>query len=233
MAQQQNSHILQGETAQTLDRGLRVLEVLAEHPAGLSIAEIASRLDLHRTITYRLLNTLLAHRLIRRMNEGHYCLGVGLVELARQVVPRLQAAALPELRRLAEALGVTTCLTVLDGDEAVVLTTIEPNTSPMHVVYRPGYRHVLDQGASGLAILAGRPPYPGERAEVTLARQRGYAVSTGEIQSGVSGISAPIQVNGQPAEASIGVILLGKIDETNFASPVIAAARTIADALAW
>ena len=231
MAQQQNSHALQGETAQTLDRGLRVLEVLAEHPSGLSIAEIAGQLNLNRTIAYRLLNTLVAHRLVRRMDEGHYCLGMGVVELARKVTPRLQAVALPELRSLAEKLAATTCLTVRDGEEGVVLATIEPSSTPMHVAYRPGYRHPLEQGASGIAILAGRPPRPGERPEVALARQRGYAISSGEIQVGTSGIATPIQVNGQPAEASIGVILLGAIDEDIFSPPIISSARTIADAL--
>jgi DNA-binding IclR family transcriptional regulator len=216
MAQQQrkpqSSH---GEISQTLDRGLRVLEVLRGHPDGLSLQEVAMQLKLHRTITYRLLNTLMAHRLVQRMDDSRYYLGSGLTELAQYVVPRLQVVAQPELRRLAEKFAATACLTMLDGDEAVVVTTVEPSAAPMHIVYRSGYRHALDTGASGLAILAGRPPAQKERAEVIRARERGYAVSYGEIQQGASGIAAPIRVKGQPAIASIGVILLFQYPETD------------------
>jgi DNA-binding IclR family transcriptional regulator len=210
---------------------LYVLEVLRGHPDGLNLQEIAMQLKLHRTITYRLLNTLMVHRLVRRIDDNRYCLGTGLMELARSVVPHLQVVAQPELRRLAEKFGATACLTILDGDEAVVITTVEPSTAPMHIVYRSGYRHALDRGASGLAILAGRPAVQGERAEVTLARQSGYAVSYGEIQQGTGGIAAPIQVKGQPSVASIGVVLLGEIDAATFAYPVMTAAHTIANVL--
>ena len=231
MQHEPKTQVLQGETAQTLDRGIRLLEVLAHYPGGLTIQELAQQLELHRTITYRLLNTLAAHRLVSRINDGRYCLGTGLVELARHVTPRLQEVALPELSRLAEELGATACLTILDGNEAVVLNTIAPKTSPMHLAYRSGYRHALDLGASGIAILAGRTPLPTERAEITLARQRGYAVSYGEIQQGASGIAAPILLKGQPCEASIGIIVLGRIDEATCTTPVIAAAKAIAAAM--
>lgn len=226
-----NERSLHGETAQTLDRGLRVLDVLASHPAGLSVPDIAQELNVHRTITYRLLNTLAAHRLVRRTEDSRYCLGIGLIELARHVVPRLQAAAYPAMRQLAEELRATACLTIMDGDEGVVLTTLEPRTTTMHIAYRPGYRHALDKGASGLAILAGRLRQPGERKEVTIARKRGYATSYDEIQHGASGIAAPIQLAGELAAASIGVVLLGRIDEATFAPHIIAAAQTIAHAL--
>jgi len=113
----------------------------------------------------------------------------------------------------------------------VVLTTLEPRTTTMHIAYRPGYRHALDRGASGLAILAGRMQQPGERREVGIARQCGYATSYDEIQPGASGIAAPIRPAGQLAEASIGVVLLGNIDEATFAPHIISAAHIIATAL--
>ncbi|EFH82796.1 IclR family transcriptional regulator [Ktedonobacter racemifer] len=216
-----------GETVQTLDRGLRVLELLAKEPEGLLSQEVASRLALHRTVAYRLLNTLLEHRLIQRMDDGRYRLGMGLISLARSVQPQLQSAAVPELTRLAEELGATAHLTVADGSEAVVLTTIEPSRTHMHVVYRTGFRHPLDQAASGIAILAGREAQSGERTQVTRARQKGYAVSRSEIQQGASGIAAPIHVMGRPVEASIGIIILGDIDEDIVFPHIIAAAHAI------
>ncbi len=220
-------------TAQTLDRGLRILKVLAGEAEGLKVAELAGRLGIHRAIVHRLLGTLADHRLVARARDGRYRLGTGLVDLAQGVSPGLQAAALPELSRLAEEVGATAFLTVADGEEAVALAAVEPRRTRMHVAYRPGSRHPLDVAASGVAILAGRPPRPGERAAVAEARARGYAVSRGELQPGTVGIAAPIVVHGRPAEASVAVVALGEdqLGEAQTAPRVIAAAAAIAAAL--
>ena len=49
------------ETSQTLDRGLRVLEVVAESPDGLTVTELAAALGIGRTVVYRLVVTLEQH----------------------------------------------------------------------------------------------------------------------------------------------------------------------------
>lgn len=217
-----------GETAQTLDRGLRILDLLALAPEGLTIGEVAIGLHIHRTIAYRLLNTLLAHRLIARRVDGRYQLGLGIVELSRNVQQRLQMIAVPVLQRLALELHATAHLTVGDQEFAVVLVSIEPPASAMHVTYRVGFRHPLDRGASGIAILAARPPAPDEREDVALARQRGYAMSHSEIQMGVSGIAAPVVRDGVSLDVSLGVIVVGAIDEAAVAPKIMAAARFVA-----
>ena len=73
-------------SSQTLDRGLRLLKVLAQEPNGLTVTELASRLGIHRTNVYRLLATLAQHRLVWRDRAGRYLLGTGVMELARGVV---------------------------------------------------------------------------------------------------------------------------------------------------
>ena len=52
--------------SQTLDRGLRALEMVAAAPEGMTVQQVAERLDVHRTIAHRLLATLAAHHLIAR-----------------------------------------------------------------------------------------------------------------------------------------------------------------------
>ena len=52
------------ETSQTLDRGLRVLEEVADSAEGLTITEIAGRMGIGRTVVYRLVVTLEQHALI-------------------------------------------------------------------------------------------------------------------------------------------------------------------------
>ncbi|MGZ4168889.1 MAG: helix-turn-helix domain-containing protein, partial [Solirubrobacteraceae bacterium] len=50
----------------TLERGLRVLRVLGEHPEGLTVSELADALATHRAGIYRLLGPHLSQRLVGR-----------------------------------------------------------------------------------------------------------------------------------------------------------------------
>jgi DNA-binding IclR family transcriptional regulator len=48
----------------TLQRGLRVLRVLSEHPEGMTVSELAGALGTHRAGIYRLLSVHLSERLV-------------------------------------------------------------------------------------------------------------------------------------------------------------------------
>lgn len=196
-----------GETSQTLDRGLTVLSLLARNTDGLTVAELADRLSTARAIVYRLLRTLETHNLVSRV-DARYVLGFGIVELAGRLRPRLQATALPILRRLSEQTNSTALLSVVDGDQALILLSEEPPQSTMHLALRQGARHPLTVGADGVAILAGRPASDSDTKEVQAARRRGYAISIGAIQEGAVGVAAPIRVSDW-ATASLGVVQLG------------------------
>jgi DNA-binding IclR family transcriptional regulator len=217
--------------SQTLERGLRVLRVLAGEPEGLTVSELATELDTHRAGIYRLVGPLADERLVVRGADGRFALGLGLLELASAVRSRLQEVAVRELRRLAEEVGATTALTVRDGDDAVVAAVVEPSNAVMHITYRPGLRHALDRAAPGLAILAAGPPLAGERAEVAQARSRGWSETTGELLPGATGVAAPILVARRPAEASISAVWIEPRDAAAMAEAVMHAARAIADAL--
>lgn len=196
-----------GETSQTLDRGLRVLELLAASSDGLSAVELAERLSTARAVVYRLVRTLEAHHLVTSSGARYY-LGFGLADLARQLQPRLQTVVLPLLHRLSTETDSTAILSVADGDQAMVLLAQEPAQSALHLAMREGWRHPLDKGADGLAILAGRPESSDEPKDVTKARRNGYAVSIGVLQKGAVGVAAPIQVSDW-CTASIGVVHVG------------------------
>jgi len=196
-----------GEISQTLDRGLTVLALLARHGDGLTVVEIAEQIGAARAIVYRLLRTLEAHDLAGRAGS-RYVLGFGVAELASHLRPRLQSVVFPILKRLSQQTGSTALLSVADGDQALILLTAEPLDSAMHLALREGARHPLTVGSDGVAILAGRPPGGADPADVRLARERGYAVSTGALQEGAVGVAAPIQVSDWTT-ASLGVVQLG------------------------
>lgn len=210
------------EISQTLDRGLRVLEQLAEVPGGLTVTELASRLGFNRTIVYRLLTTLELHGLTRRDASARARLSIGVLRLARQVQLLLRDAAAVPLRRLAEDVGATAHLTVVDGTEAVAVAVAEPTWTDYHVAYRVGSRHALERGAAGRVIL----DYRRDRAGA------GYLLTDGELQPGAFGLAAPM-MNVPEVEASVGVISFGGLDPGRTGPRVIRAATEVAEALRW
>jgi DNA-binding IclR family transcriptional regulator len=219
--------------AQTLDRGLAILELLAHRGDWLPLRELATETGIHRSAIFRLLRVLMDRRLVARdPRGGGYRLDVGVTDLARGVVPGLGALARPLLIRLAEASAATAFLTLADGDEAVATTVVEPSRTAFHVAYREGFRHRLDRGAPGIAILAGRAPLAGEAGAIGDARRRGYAVTTGELQRGAIGIAAPVSIRGRICESSVGVVMLGDLEERRMAALVKAAAGTLAENVA-
>ncbi|GAA1446536.1 helix-turn-helix domain-containing protein [Mycobacterium cookii] len=207
------------ETSQTLDRGLRVLRVLSESPGGLTVTELSGRLEVNRTVVYRLVSTLEQHGLVRRDARSRLFVGLGVLHLASGVQPLLRDLAMPVLRRLAESVGSTAHLTVADGDEALALAVVEPTWTDFHVSYRVGARHPLSQGAAGKAI------------SLTDPAGSAYAVTSGELQSGARGLAAPV-LGVEGLHASVGVVTLdGAIDEDVVAPQVLAAAHEVAERL--
>jgi len=199
-----------GETRGRRASAERIAAICSRH----SSLHCVTTFGVSRTVVYRLVNTLELHRLVRRDSEGRARLGLAVLHYSRRVQPTLRDAALPVLRSLAEDTGATAHLTVADGEEALAIAVIEPSWTDFHVSYRMGSRHALDQGAAGKAILAGRrKPDPAGRP---------FVVTSGELQAGAQGVSSPVL--GVPGvEASIGVVVLGKLDR-DFVGPRVARA---------
>jgi DNA-binding IclR family transcriptional regulator len=211
------------ETSQTLDRGLRMLRLLAESPGGLSVSALAGELGVNRTVVYRLLATLEQHGLVRRDGDGRVRLGLGVLQLAGRVLPMLREVALPVLRRLAEDVGATAHITIVDAGQALAVAVVEPSWTDYHVAYRVGSRHDLRRGAAGRAILLGRESDPD-------ASEPGYAVSEGELQAGAHGVAAPV-LGVAGLEASVGVVALGRLDIERVGPRVVRAAAEVAAVL--
>ncbi len=217
--------------SQTLDRGLRVLELVSSSPRPVSSAAIATHTGLHRSIAYRMLRTLEDHRLVTRDPQGRWMPGTGLALLAQRVVPHLRVAAHPVLEALAERTEMTAFLVVRDDGEAVTVVVVEPRSAQAHVTYRPGGRHPVTQGAPGLALLAGAPAVRGERGEVGLARERGWAFSESEVISGMKSCAAPVIDAAGTCVAAVAVIFVGDPELGPLGEQVVHAARELGNAL--
>jgi DNA-binding IclR family transcriptional regulator len=211
--------------SQTLARGISILGALRQAPDGLSVAELVRTLGLPRAIITRLLTTLEEARYVERTGSRTYHLGPELIALGKAVRSDLREIAATALRALAEKVGATVVLVMRDGDHAVVISVVEPMHTDLRLSFRLGSRHLLQQGAEGMAILAGNPPSPGERREVTEARRAGYAVSAGEILAGTWGLAVPLALVPGAATMSVGVICAQALDEASTAALVAGAAQ--------
>ena len=224
--------------SQTLSRGIRILEVLADARGALTIDDIAGRLDVHRSIAYRLLRTLEDHGLVTRDASGGVSLGARMAALAAGVAHDLQAEALPELTAIANELGMTCFLAVLDGAECITLASVEPRHAVASVAQRPGARHSVTVGAPGKAILAQLDPgevpadiSPALRADIDTAAARGYATSHDEVIPTVQSVAVPLPLRGQRPAALAGVHVATELDDGEIATRLQRSADLIREAL--
>jgi DNA-binding IclR family transcriptional regulator len=225
--------LMSNTTYQTLSRGLQMLETLAKSEAPLSIDELGSALQVHRSIAYRLYRTLDAHRYVTRESTGKIVLAPRIATLAAGIASDLRTAVLPELTSAANDLGMTCFLVVLDGNECITLESIEPRHPSANLVGRPDTRHPMTVGAPGKAILVQLPPETWAKQasaqlldEVTLTCQRGYACSHDEVLPTVQSVAVPLSLPGhQPA--ALAVVHIGTLDEQTVAQRIEQSANRI------
>ena len=192
--------------SQTLDRGIRALEMVAAASGGMTVQDVADGLGVHRTIAHRLLATLADHRLIAGGPDNRFRAGGGLTALAGGVQSTLRETAMPIMRELAEELESTVVLLVREGEEVVGIAVAAPTKSTYHLAFRTGSRHPLGRGSAGICLLSALPPRPGERPEVTRARAQGFAVSRGEVEPGAHGLAVLIRQGDSVPNACLNLI---------------------------
>lgn len=217
--------------SQTLARGLDVLRQVAASRDGLSVAEVAERAGVHRTIAYRILNTLADARMIHRGPDARYRGAAGLLGLSSAALQSLNAAALPVLRETVDRLAATVALIVREGDDAVALAVVAPTGGTYHVAFSEGSRHPLDRGAAGHALLASGAPEPGESDAVRGVRAAGFARTFAEVEPNMHGLAVPIDAEAAGVQACLNVITVREDVAVNAVAPLRAAAARIADRL--
>lgn len=144
--------------APALDKGLDILEKLAELDRGLSQAEIASELGRKPNEIYRMLDRLVRRGYVVRTSDDQYQLSLKLFELAHRHSPvqRLVSQSLPHLRAFA--------LTAQQGCHIALyerggLTAIAQVDAPGYWGFgiRVGARFGLLDSSSGHVLLAFSP----------------------------------------------------------------------------
>lgn len=168
--------VQRGPTGQRgVERATAVLRVLAGHPAGISLSDLARAADLPLTTAHRILGALRAAELVRETPAGLQALGVGTVVLAGAFLDGLdvRAEARPAMQRLTDSTGETCHLGVLASAQIVYLDKID-SPHPVRMVSRVGGTNPALTTAIGRSILAYSPPPL--RAEVIEGAERLYGI---------------------------------------------------------
>lgn len=200
--------------APALDKGLDILELLAEQPHGLTRAEIVKAMGRGPSEIYRMLERLVARDYVTRSQQGdRYALSLKLFVLGHRHPPieRLVAQALPAMEAFAMAAEQSCHLGIYNrGNITVVAQVNGPGNWGLSI--RLGVRVSLVDTGSGHVVLAfqseqrraemlaehdaleGEVPMSDEELESILdgIRARGYWQGASQQAYGVTDISMPI-----------------------------------------
>lgn len=178
-----------------LERAFAILAAFTPSDAGLTLAELAARTGLYKSTILRLIQSLLQHRFLQRLDDGRYQIGPAPLILGAlyQRNLKLGDVLLPLMRELGAACGESVSFYIRDGDVRVCLHRVDSrHTVRDHVA--EGDVLPLQQGSGGrvLGAFAGLPGEPYERI------RRDYCChSFGERDPDTAGISAPVFGAGQ------------------------------------
>lgn len=209
--------------SQTLARGLRAVMLIGDAETPLTVAELATQLDIHRSMAYRLVSTLEQFGFVERNQAGRLELGLRIAGLARTVASDLQSVAAPQLQLIADELQVTAFIVVYDGEAAVTLQNALPRDSIATVAQRPGSRHTIDRGAPGRVIRS--QLLPDEFPPKT------FEYSEDEVIPGLSSYAVPLAVPSSRPVALAVIFPPQPVDESLFVHTLQAAAEHIAEGL--
>lgn len=217
--------------SQTLARGLSALQAVSSAPAGVTAAEVADFVGVHRTIAYRLLSTLAQARFITKGSDGKYRPAAALAVLGASFDNNVRQLSVPTLRTLADDLGTTVSLLVAEGDQQVAIAVIVPTLVFYQLSFHEGSRHPLERGAAGAALLASMAPRPGEREIVRQAREQGWVITHGEVEPDTYGLAVPVRRRPPSPPTCINLISHREDVVLNGREALVRAARQLSDIL--
>ena len=111
-----NDKVKKTSNIQSIERGCKVLDLLAGEKQGYSIREISSQLNLPKPTIHRILKTLSQYGYVMQdENSKEYRLGFRLVELGQAVLSQIDLRKIsePYLYELAEHVQETVHLVVM------------------------------------------------------------------------------------------------------------------------
>lgn len=144
-------------SVQSVERAFALVELLAEHPRGVGLVELAEEAGLHKSTTHRLLACLRTlGYVVQDSHSGQYRLTYRLLSLTNHLLEDLDvlSVAKPHLDALSDQTGETVHLMVPEGSQGVYIYKSEPASGQSQMRSKVGLRVPLVCTAAGKGILA-------------------------------------------------------------------------------
>ncbi len=200
-------------TIQSVSRAFTILRTVARYPDGISVTELARKIDLHKSTVSRLLSTLEKEDAVERVRR-RYRIGNGLAALSFQTVQSRDLMLLlePYLYRLVNEFGESAGLCVLEGFHTRTVAQVQGHHN-IQVRDWTGERFPLHLSSGGKHFLAHFPhfrreeyladlpePYTDKsltdpsdlRQRLIEVRRQGYDWTFEEFEEGLVAVSVPV-----------------------------------------
>jgi DNA-binding IclR family transcriptional regulator len=234
---------------QSVQRALRLLEVIAEHGGRARAKEVARAAGLPLATTYHLLRTCAHEGWLQRLDDGSFVLGHRIdVVRSRGSAGRGVAHARPGLEWLRDELGGAVYLARYVDGEIVVAEIVDSARAPRIDLW-VGVHDAAHATALGKCILGQLPPSGREeylsrhplhdltprtvvdRRALRLPTPRGIAFDRGEYALGVCCLAAPVEDGGQVGAVAV-VSAPSELRRPNVHAALLAGAERVSRALA-
>lgn len=211
------------------DRVLQILELLTDHPAGLSLAEVQDAIKIPKSSAYGLLTTMTKRGFLALDPDTRkFRVGIRLWQAGRSYLSAesVEEIAKPYMERVRNRLNETVQLAILDGADNVYIGKVDPDHQ-LRLASHIGARLPAYATGIGKALLSqltdedvrlryadiGFQPFTPTTlpdveallAELNRVRERGYAIDRGEYTEGVFCIAYPLRQRRDGVAAAISV----------------------------
>ena len=219
--------------APALDKAFLIIELLASHPQGMLVSEMATALGRSLGELFRIVVVMEEARYLEKSPiDDRYRVTYKFLDIAYRATParQLTAAALPEMQSLALTVGQSCHLVVIEGGAGLVIAR-EENPGTRGFALRMGASIDIVTSCSGKVLLAFAPraqfgrivdrvelaqgrPIGRTRLIEDLERVRaqGYELRESPITRGVTDISYPVFGFGGDCMAALTIPFLETID---------------------
>lgn len=221
-------------TAPALEKGIDILELLADAGGGLTISEIAAKLGRRMSELFRIVVVLERRGWLQKDPEtARYSVTWHVLRLAHRGTPAqtLTGAAAPVMHELSMRINQSCHLVVRSGTQGLVVLREENRLRHANLSVRQGAVFRLVPSCSGYVLLAhleaaerdgllATLPRPRDLSRAKLvkilerARRRGYELHPSPVTPGVTDISYPVRGFDGSVVAALTVPYLHALDRS-------------------
>lgn len=202
------------------------MEIIGSEP-GLTVKQMARRLELNSTTAYHLIRTLVYEGYLIRDDLGNYSMGPAVSDRFRDLARALRGpeAVGHTLRRAVVESGYSHYLARFVGGRVTVTAVAEGPYSPWLEDLVPGFDDGAHATALGKALLAMLEPHRRERylkesgmraftdatitdpsvleADLLAGRKRGMQIETGQFRAGLACGAVPVVNKGELSDLAV------------------------------